>query len=223
MNLDKFMFDITQEAAHLCDELRYAYLYLYSMEKAQFNEKHKGFCVDNVGEENEYNIVYDITTLPAELFPKITEFRKTDLGRRLGHAAFFTETDTRSDKDEYLDYLDMHKHVESTALINFPLVNCNDKTTIGFHVLSEEEESNTHLCDLGGVYLTNDRWWKEPDIKVSTYDNHPYILNAYEWHSVQNKASAKRIVGGWYFKRDANWEDLLLGIREDRKNAQHDA
>lgn len=220
MELEDFIFDITEEAADLCDELRYVYLYLYSMEKSEFKEKHKGFFVDNVGEDNEYNIVYDITTLPADKFPKIAAFRETYIGKMLGHSAFFTETDTRSDQAQLLDYLDMHKHVESTALINFPLVNCDERTTIGFHVLTDEEEANTHLCELGGVYLTNDRWYKEPDIKISSYDNKPYILNAHQWHSVDNQAKAKRIVAGWYFTRNAVWENLLREIREARKNVQ---
>ena len=222
MILENFIFDISQETAQLCDEFRYAYLYLYSLEKAELKSKHNAFFVDNVGQDNEYNVVYDITTLPPEKFPLITAFRETEVGKMLGYAAFFTETDTRADQLEILDYLDMHKHVESTALINFPLVNCDERTTIGFHILTPEEESNTHLCDLGGVYLTNDRWYKEPDFTISSYDNKPFILNAQQWHSVDNQTKARRIVAGWYFTRDTVWEDLLESIREVRKNAQLD-
>lgn len=223
MNKENFVFEIPNETKHLCDEFRKAYLYLYGMDTGLLYKQHHGFFVDNVKEPDEHNIVFDITSLDEKTFPAIHAFKNTYIGKQLGHTAFFTETDTRKGQEKArLDSLDMHRHVESSVLISFPLSHCNKKTAVGFHVLTPEEDSRTHLCEIGGVYLTNNRWYKTPDFVYNSIDDIPYLLRAGEWHSVKNYSNSRRIVGGWYFKPDVIWEDLLESIRVARKNAQHD-
>lgn len=223
MNKEDFVFEIVDEASHLCDEFRKIYLYLYGMNTGLLYDNHHGFFVDNVKQPDEHNIVFNIDSLDPIKFPKTHAFKQTQIGKQLSGAAFFTETDTRKGfETARQNALDMHKHVESNALISFPLSHCNEKTEVGFHILTSEEQERTHLCELGGVYLTNNRWYKEPDFVYSSIDDCPYILRAGEWHSVKNYADSRRITAGWYFKEDTNWEDLLESIREARKISQLD-
>jgi hypothetical protein len=223
MSKEEFVFEIVNETKYLCDEFRKAYLYLYGIDVETLHKNHNGFFVDNVKEPDEHNIVFDIESLDKTQFPNINAFKNTYIGKNLGNVAFFTETDTRKGyESSRLSSLDMHKHVTSSVIISFPLSNCNYKTEVGFHKLTPEEELQTHLCEIGGVHLTNNRWYKDPDFVYSSIDDTPYLLRAGAWHSVKNYSNSRRIVSGWYFKPDVIWEDLLELIREERKISQLD-
>ena len=185
-------------------ELKDLYLLVYSSND-EFLQSLGAFHIDDI-HEDKHNFVINIDKIDPIRFPNIYHLRNnTEIGQQfLSKALFFIETDTRKGIDNRAQRVVPHRHHEP-AVINFPLINCNEMSVVNFYRTEDVNDSTYSVYGVG--YNSTGQY--EPIASLSTRDGYPIILNSHQYHSVENHANARRIMAGWHMRDEITWEKVL--------------
>lgn len=202
--MKNFYFIQDSRYVKFCDEARRFFNYLRSADRSKFD--------GNVFIERPYAF---------QMTRQFAESEGMDLSI-MDDSPYFHNTFRYLFTSEEYDKAVLPTHMDTCtdgiipAVINFPLINCNDKTkTQWFKVKSGVPE---FVINKGGEINSLIAANKTPQAvncelecieEKCFYDNQPHLFRTSRWHEVKNESGKERVICSLLFKPPMVYEDIV--------------
>lgn len=90
-----------------------------------------------------------------------------------------------------------------SSSLNWPLINCNNKSTIYWHKLVSGQPKTAYN------YTDADHCETRVIDQAVLYNGQPALIRVNRWHSVENNTQKKRVLAAIHFKHYMIWEDAV--------------